>query len=72
MHSINQRAGRAPATQRNATQRRTNTAMMELHQSFAQAGTVGVLSVCFTAVLLKVRDRREISPMAKLHGACFS
>jgi hypothetical protein len=46
--------------------------MMELHQSFAQAGTVGVLSVCFTAVLLKVRDRREISPMAKLHGACFS
>ena len=42
-------------------------AIMEFHQSFAQAGTLGVLSVCVTTILIRLRNRRELSPAAKVH-----
>jgi hypothetical protein len=56
-------------------------AIMEFHQSFAQAGTLGVLSVCLTTILIRLRNRRELSHAAKVHvnmglsstcGVCLS
>jgi hypothetical protein len=40
---------------------------MEFHQSFAQAGTLGVLTVCASTIMVRVRNKRELSPAAQIH-----
>jgi hypothetical protein len=45
----------------------TNVPLMEFHQSFAQAGTLGVLSVCAATIMIRLRNKRELSSAGKVH-----